>query len=250
MIVENFLRGQGLNEKDIKIYLDIFRNGQSFASSVAVRTGIDRTTTYSALKRLLKQGVIVQTQSGDVRAYVAVSPDVFVDSVDRRIEDLRGQKKVAALFAAEMRKMKKAAFLEPKVKIYEGAESIINLYQRTLEEGSRQKSFLTIKSIPEELKEFLKKHFINAKKERGVFSKVLVADTSMAARYKALDSVSNRETKIVKNHPFDLHSEIILFGKKGVAIIDFHKQIYGIVIDSETFYKTVDTLFDFVWETA
>ena len=47
-----------------------------------------------------------------------------------------------------------------------------------------------------------------------------------------------------------LASEIMLFGGREVAIIDFHKQPYGMVISSETLYKTVDGLFDFIWSVT
>jgi sugar-specific transcriptional regulator TrmB len=246
-LITSFLRNNGFNKKDELIYLDIFQHGQSFASSVSLRTGIDRTTVYSALKRLLKKGVIAQTKMNDVKAYLAVSPEIFMDSIERKINDLESEKKMAGLFVKEMTNLKKRAYVQPKIKIFEGDDAIINLYSQTLEKGGTQKSFLTLDSFPVGLKDFLTKQFIELKKRRKVFSRVLVAEGKRSERYKSLDSISNRETKIVKGHPFQLHAEIILFGGNQVAIIDFHQQIYGMVINSETFYKTVETLFDFVW---
>ncbi len=249
-VVENFLRNNGFNEKDVQIYLDIFRHQQSYASSISSRTGVDRTTVYSVIKRLLKQGVIVQTKVNDVAAYMPVSAEVFVDKVDRMIDDFKAQRKAASLFASEMSKFSKSSFLKPKIRIFEGDDAVINLYEQTLESGGTQKSFLTIKSIPQSLRHFLKDQFIKSKKKKGVFSKVLLADSKRSSKYQDLDGVSNRHTKLVKDHPFDLHSEIILFAEKEVAIIDFHKQIYGIVIESETLYKTIEALFDFIWKVV
>lgn len=246
-LIESFLRNNNFNKKDERIYLDIFKHGQSFASSIALRTGIDRTTVYSALKRLLKKGVIAQTKMNEVKAYMALSPEIFLQSVERKIDDLQSEKKMAGLFVKEMAKLNKQAFAQPKIKIFEGDDAIISLYSQTLERGGLQKSFLTLDSFPEGLKHFLTKQFIELKKRKKVFSRVLVAEGKRSERYKSLDKVSNRETRIVKGHPFQLYAEIILFGGNQVAIIDFHQQIYGMVINSETFYKTVETLFDFVW---
>lgn len=246
-IIESFLYNQKFSKTDVLVYLDIFRYGQSVASTISSRTGVDRTTVYSALKRLLKRGFIIQTRVNEVASYSAVSPEVFIDKLDNKIEDLTNEKKGAMFFVEALKKMQKTSFVQPKIRIFEGAEAIIELYSQTLVGGKTQKSFLTLKHIPNSLKDFLRVKFIKLKKKKGVFSKVLVADTLQAERYKALDNISNRETKIVKGHPFDLHSEIVLFGQKHVAIIDFHQQIYGMVIESETFYKTAETLFDFVW---
>ncbi|MEK7673557.1 MAG: helix-turn-helix domain-containing protein [Patescibacteria group bacterium] len=246
--IEKFLKNQGFNKSDSDVYLDVAKHGQSFASSVAHRTGIDRTTVYSALKRLLKKGVIVQTKVNDVMAYMSVSPEVFLDKVERNIEDLQSEKKAAQLFVDDMLKLGKSSFLQPKIKIYEGVNAVMNLYQQTLKKGQQQKSFLTIKFIPDSLKKFLTEEFMKMKQKKGVISKVIVASSKFSSRYKALDSKSNRETRIVQDHPFELHAEIILYGTQDVAIIDFHKQIYGMVISSDTFYKTIEAMFDYIWD--
>jgi hypothetical protein len=33
-----------------------------------------------------------------------------------------------------------------------------------------------------------------------------------------------------------------------VAIVDFHEQIYGMVIESATMYKTIDAMFEYIWQ--
>lgn len=246
-LITNFLTEHEFNKKDIKVYLDIYKYDQSFASSIALRTNIDRTTVYAVLKRLLKRGVIVQTKMKGAKAYLAVSPKIFMDKLDREVEILQSQKKAAALFAEEMQKIRRRSFVKPRTKIYEGTEAIIALYKQSLENPGEQKSFLTLKSIPEGLKHFLRRDFIKLKLKKGVNSKVLVANSPNAIRYQSLDGTSNRQTKIITKHPFELHSEIILFNKSEIAIIDFHEQIYGIIIESTTLYASIEALFDYIW---
>lgn len=246
-IAAHFLQEHGFNKKDIKVYRDIYKYDQSFASSISLRTGIDRTTVYAVLKRLLKQGVIVQTNLRGTKAYVAVSPKVFEDKIDREIDSLHTRKKSAKLFEEEMQKIRRRSFVRPRTKIYEGSEEIINLYKQSAEHSGEQKAFLTLKKIPDTLKQFLRKDFIQLKIQRGARSKVLVSQSPNAEKYKSLDKTSNRQTKIIKKHPFELHSEIILFNKNQIAIIDFQEHIYGIVLESETLYASIETLFDYIW---
>lgn len=244
-----FLSAQGLNKTDIAVYLDIYKYGQSYASSVATRTGIDRTTVYSALKRLLKRSIIIQTKMKDTLAYMAVSPNVFVDKLDRRLEDIALEKRQAALFVQEMLHIQRRTFLKPRTKIYEGVEAVINLFMQTIQNEGEQKSFLSLQKIPDTLKDFLRKKFIELKVKNKVTSRVLVADGPKAANYQALDARSNRKTKIIKKHPFDVHSEIILFNKNEVALIDFHDNVYGVLIESETLFKSMEALFDYIWQS-
>lgn len=245
--IYKFLGDNGFNHADIRVYLDIFKYDQSFASSVAMRTGIDRTTVYSVIKRLLKKGVIAQTKIKNTRAYFALSPKVFSDRFDNDIEMLGAQKKIANVFEIEMQKIRRRSFVKPRTKIFEGTDSIINLYKQTLETGGEHKSFLTIKRIPLSLRHFLRNEYMSLKVKNGVFSKVLLAQSEKALRYQSLDKLSNRQTKIIQKHPFDLHAEIVMFNKNEIAIIDFGEHPYGIIIDSSTLYATLEALFDYIW---
>lgn len=249
-IVVTFLKNQGLNEKDTQIYLDIFEHGQAFASSIALRTKIDRTTVYSVLKRLLKRGLLVQSVVNEVAVYIAVSPEIFVRDLDREMEEIKARKGIAAAAVVEMAKLAKSAYVKPKTRVYEGDKAIVNLYQETLVEGDVQKAFINLTSMPGAMKDFLKKRFISEKIAKKVFSKVLVTESEKSERYKTLDKASNRESRIVKAHPFNLQSEIILFNGCEVAMIDFNKQIHGIVVESETFYATMEAIFDYIWESV
>lgn len=249
-LIVTFLKKQGLNEKDVQIYLDIFQHGQSFASSIGLRTKVDRTTVYSVLKRLLKRGLILQSILNDVAVYMAVSPEVFVRNIDSDMEELLARKNVAQAFVGEMAKLAHRSFVKPKTRVYEGDKAIINLYEETLTNPGEQKAFINLRSISPAVKEFLKGKFIRSKIEHDVFSKVLIADGLNSKKYRSLDSTSNRETKIVKDYPFDLQSEIILFNKKDVAVIDFNRPIYGVVFESKTFYKTMEVIFDLIWKAA
>jgi sugar-specific transcriptional regulator TrmB len=246
-VIGSFLKNQAFNEKDIQVYLDVFRHGQSFASSIALRTGIDRTTVYSVLKRLVKRGVLVEATINDVASYMPVSPEVFLQEIDHKVDELEARRKVAGLFVDELKGLKRTVFDKPDIKIYEGIEAVIGLYERTLIKNSLQKVFTSLNSLPEGMGEFLKKRFIDLKVKKGVVSRVIVADTKFSKRYKALDLSSNRKTVIAKKYPLDLHSEVILYGEKEVAIIDFHQHIYGIVIESSTLYKSLEALFDYIW---
>lgn len=247
--IRHFLQSQGLNDTDIKIYLDIHRHSQSFASSIAARTEIDRTTVYSGIKRLLKKGIIIQTKVNDVTAYTAISPEIFADKLDMEMQEIQARKKAALLFVEEMAKTNKQSFFKPKIRIFEGVEAIRSLYEGTLAPSTTQKAFVNLTHLPHPLKEYLKEHFIKSKIKKNVSSKVIIAEGKHSEKYRSLDGNSNRQTKVVKNHPFELHAEIILFNKKEVAIIDFHQQIYGIVMESETLYKSIETVFDYIWDS-
>ncbi len=248
-LISGFLSSYGLNEKDIAVYLNIYKYGSSIASAVSLRTSIDRTTVYSVIKRLVKRGLIVQTKNKNVLCYAPVAPQVFMDKLEKEIDEMAARKKSASMFVEEMNKISRISTIKPRTRIYEGREAIESLYRATLDTKVSQKSFVSVQRIPSELQHFLKYDFINLKKRRGVQSRVLIPVSSFAQKYKALDETSNRTTKIIKNHPFELHSEIILFNEKGIAIVDFQEHSMGIIIESATLYKSIEALFDYIWQS-
>ena len=77
-VLTSFLENQGLNSKDIEIYLDIYKHGQSFASSVSHRTGIDRTTVYSVIKRFSEQKDILMFRR---KNYVLVCGKMWLEFI-------------------------------------------------------------------------------------------------------------------------------------------------------------------------
>jgi len=246
-IIDNFLNRQGLNATDRKLYLALHQHGLAHASTLSLRTEVDRTTVYSSLKRLLKAGVVAQTQSGGARAYMALPPEVFVDKVEHAAAQLRAEKRQAEVFVDAMRTLTQGNFKKHKVSIFEGKTAIISLYNLTLAQPGEQRSFLTLGEIPAGLSEFLRKTYITSKLRKQVSSRVLLADSAQARRYKTLDGKSNRRSRIVKKLPFDLHAEIILWDDDKVAIIDFHQQIYGLLIESGTLHDTLAAMFEYVW---
>jgi len=248
--INAFLTHQGLNEKDRQVYFDIHRHGPSFVSSIALRTGIDRTTVYAVIKRLLRRGILAQTKIKDIKAYLAVSPEVFADKIEFQIESLKKSHQDAKIFAQSMSKIQKHSFKKPNVTIFEGAESVRSLYEQTLERNEIQKCFLTIRQIPDSIKNFLTDTFIREKIKKEVRSKVLLKDGPHARKYQALDRRSNRETRLVKDLPVDLSSEIIVFGRNKIAIIDFNDNIYGLLIESRNLNRTLSAIFDLVWQIS
>jgi len=55
---ERSLEKIGLTGNESKIYLALLRHGTAKAGKISKRAGINRTTTYDALKRLLEKGLI------------------------------------------------------------------------------------------------------------------------------------------------------------------------------------------------
>ncbi|MTI13995.1 TrmB family transcriptional regulator [Sansalvadorimonas verongulae] len=71
----NTLQQLGMSEREIRLYLALFQLGPSSIRDIASHTGINRGTTYEALKQMAARGVISYAPKGSRRVFRAEDPD-------------------------------------------------------------------------------------------------------------------------------------------------------------------------------
>ena len=65
----------GLNEKEAKVYLALIRRGDSPVLKISKEIGIDRTTVYDILERLMGKGIVSVYIKNKSRQFSALPPD-------------------------------------------------------------------------------------------------------------------------------------------------------------------------------
>jgi sugar-specific transcriptional regulator TrmB len=235
-----------LNEKDVKIYLDLLQNGSSAASTVAARTRIDRTTVYAVLKRLLNKGFLTQGKKNKTAYFTALDPDLLETTFQKDIDEKYKQLNLLKKILPELLEQKNKDSVRPAVQIFEGADGVISLYELTLKNSKKQDAFLTVDTLPVELESYLKETYIQHKLKRKVQSRVIVSHAVQAKRYQMLDKKANRQTKIIPDGFLPFETEIII-GTDEIAVIDLSSAFFGVLIRSRSIRNTMAALFDLMW---
>jgi sugar-specific transcriptional regulator TrmB len=238
-----------LNEKDTMVYLDLLKFGSSAASTISARTNIDRTTVYSVLKRLCKRGIVVEAPDRDKSLFLALDPNVFTSKIQSEIHRKQDELKMIESVIPDLRKLQNQFSGVPIFQIFQGEEAVISLYDQMVEKGTQQDAILTLQKLPSNIKRYLMKDYIDKKLKRKLSSRVLIEDSSRAKKYKVLDYKSNRKTKLVPEGVHKFETEIIITDTDEVAMIDFQKDIVGVLIKSSTIHSTIKAVFDLVWKT-
>ena len=73
--ISEVLKDLGFEEREIKIYLTLIRSGDSPALRISKETGIDRTTTYDLLERLIGKGIVSSYIKNKSKHFSALTPE-------------------------------------------------------------------------------------------------------------------------------------------------------------------------------
>lgn len=244
----SLIRILNLNQKDLAVYLDLLKFGASAVSTVAARTNIERTTTHSVLKRLMQKGYVSRTSKGKTGLFVALDPEVFEEKIQRDFEQKRADLHIIQSVIPRLQNIEYQKTNRPAIQIFEGPEGVISLYELLLRTNKKQDAFLTIEKIPQALRGYLTRDYMKHKISQNVRSRVLIENSPTAKRYKQLDEKANRTTKLIPKGPFE--TEIIIGDNREIAIIDFSKEIVGVLIKSASIRNTFGTIFDLLWDIS
>ena len=122
------LRGIGLSDREIEIYISLLKNGPCLAISISSDTGINRTYTYELIERLLGKGIANFVIRENRKYFSVIFPKNLLNYIEEQKRALDGKQKDIEDLIPELEKLKKAhEGIEVEVfKGLEGAKTILN----------------------------------------------------------------------------------------------------------------------------
>lgn len=239
------LQKLGMTEKEIKLYLKLLEFGAAGASTLAKAIGENRTSTYSLLNAMIKKGHVSYYQKGSVKLFSATSPHILVEHF---FDDAKRLKGVLPELMAIANKHEQ----KPKITFYEGVEGIKQIGEILLEvPGSVRDSFMGIDSstIHPEIQKYYEGDFLNRRIEKGIrYRGIVTGDLPMASQHAHTDEAHLRELKYIDHNKLPVKIHIDIFPHNKVAIYSYNKEeMMGVIIEHESFYTTMKTVFKLAW---
>jgi HTH-type transcriptional regulator, sugar sensing transcriptional regulator len=243
-MIPEVLQKLGLDEKEVKIYLASLEIGQSSASIISKKSGIQRELTYVVLNRLEQKGIASHTIKNYKKYYSVITPIELSEQLEEKQLLLKS-------IIPELNKLKNNITIErPTSETFEGIEGIKTVFNNILsyyEKIEGKKILLGYGSAGyfEELLKWSFPHFIDKRSKLGI-------------KFKG---IYNKSKKGIEKIKLPL-SEIRFFDKEAespsfyliypghVAIIIFNKEPLGIIIKSKEIYESYNLYFDMLWKNS
>lgn len=239
MTPEQALKSIGLQDKEVAIYLACLELGQESVAAIAKKAAVKRPTAYLVLESLRERGLVNTATRGRRTIYGVEAPAKLLGILRERERSL--QTVLPYLEALNNR-----AAAKPRIRFYEGREGVLQVYYEMLAVPEIRFWGSMAAILPEfsdVIENFIK---ISQMKKPKVFD--LLTDTPQDRDYARRAIRPGYELRFF---PPELKVAVdsMLAGNK-LAMIAFHPEPHGLIIESEAMASSFRSLWQLAWQGA
>lgn len=242
--IVTLLTGLGVSASEATTYAALLEIESVSIRKLAAHTGINRGTTYDALKSLVATGLVSVRRRGSREQYTAESPERIYEIIREKRRDLLESTTAAQRIVPELLARQTGTTGKPLVRYYEDDEGIVTILKDVLEvcRNIDTPQYYAYSSSP--IRQYLYRQFPQFTKRRiaeGINVKVIaVGDGGEIAE--------NSERKWLRDANEHASSYTLIYGHK-VAIISIanNDTPYGVVIEDAGAASMQRLLFDQLW---
>lgn len=253
--IKEILRELDLNDIEIQVFLSLLDIGSGVTSLIAGNAGLNRITTYEALKRLSKKGLVKIRAKKDSSVKYFV-PEGF-ETIKEKLEIKRKTIETAISSAREMKSYFDAKFRhkegKPEVLFYEGKEGIQKALMDTLKDNPDEiLSFSSAESLDEGFDSSFLKEYWNKRVSLKIKTRGILPDTEKARKdfSKERNQKELRELLFLPSSLFSFKNEIDMYGDIMVIISLIKGSEHAVIIKSPSVVQGMRSVFETMWNVA
>ncbi len=244
-LIQDSLSQFGLSAKESKFFLICFKIGPATINEIARKARIRRSTAYLIAETLLQKQLIEEDLHHYKKKIVTVEPKTLLRMLSAKQRAIGRQELELKEKLADLQAVYNASDVRPKVRVFEGINGLSAVEKDIL---SAKKEILLWTNQETENNFFSKQfhnQFIEIRKRKGIFIRVLAVNNKKGRLLQSTDKGSLRETRLLpKNRSFS--PETYIYDDK-IAMLDYKKDIIGVIIQSEPLSSAQKAVFELSW---
>jgi sugar-specific transcriptional regulator TrmB len=243
--VLDLLLGLGISRNEAITYIALLSMESVSIRKVADVTGINRGTTYEAIKSLVTQGLVSVRQTGKREYYTAESPERIYDIIRDMRRDLLDASNTAKDLIPNLLAEKASSAGRPLVRYYQDDDGVVTILKDVLQTCRQLSEPMYHTYSSNYVSQYLYRKFPAFTERRiaeGIFVKVIGVG-------EGGEMAAESERKWLANPPAErVSSYTIIYGNR-VAVISISKDEtpYGVVIEDSGVANMQRLLFDQLW---
>jgi len=236
------LKRLGLNEKESRIYITALGLGKFSVLALSEKVEIKRPTCYLVLEDLKRKGLITTFPKARKVLYVAEHPNNLLKNTETAFS-------LAKKLMPELQSLMGSDIEKPILKVYSGQSGIQNIYEDMTDDGKDIFYFASVKDLVESVGQEFLDDWIKKRITKGMKStSIRIKESEM--NYKLYGN-SPENLRTIRYAPigFTMPYTIFIYNNK-VAFVSTKKDLFGFVIESPDFVRSIKALFDIVWDVS
>ncbi len=247
MTIEEVLNKIGLTDREIKVYLSGLKTGPVLATSLAKKTGINRTNLYSILKSLQEKGLVSQGDKSYSKYFIMEDPVRLRESLERKINRDQAIQKELNFILPSLKSFSPTLAITPRIKVFEGKEGIINMLEEIHKQQIKEIQIIQGGKETEEIVgEDIMMELVQKRIERGIRNRALKMKSSI--KTLAEDEAELRETRILPPG-FNFKTSLIIY-RDNATIISSQEEDFGFTIRSQELAQFFKAFFETLWKIS
>lgn len=241
------LKNIGLREDEATVYAAGLELGPASVLELARKTGVNRTTLYAVLDRLLTERLFAKTITGKKMLYVAEPPEKLKILLQERLSTLN-------TVLPELLLLGRKGVFKPTMKYTEGIEGIKNVYRDSLQTKEKAVfAFVGVERLTAQsriLNEFWENEYRVGRKKNEILGKVIIPDNAEGRAFKAKDETHNRESRMVPASSYNFEGEVLMYDNVVCFISYTQDEEFALSLESKAIAKTMKMIWQIVWTTG
>lgn len=228
----------GFTPNEVKVYLTLLRIGRSMAGRLAKESNLERTSTYNALKNLIKKGIVSYLIESNKKVFAPAEPSKIVDMFKEKQD--RASLLIPSLMNIKQFEREKESIL--KFKGYSGIKTVMNNILNTCKKNEEYLILGMEGQLSERLPTFAK-IYVARKDEKKLRARALIRKVKEGHKM-------SKYTKI-RYLPEETSSNISIniYGNK-VALIIWSDTPEAVIIDNKETADAFRIYFEIIWSNA
>lgn len=244
--IEQFLTQFGLTEKEAQVYLAALKYGAQTASTVALKTGLPRSTVNFLFGELLQKGLISKENRHNTTYYIAIGPETLHRKIEEQKNHLQKLESDFKNYLPFLKHIGGGGVPLSKVTSYEGLEGLYHLVDDTCENDESVYFISGHNNMHPKMREYIEKVYIPkskkhthknkmiinkgasaeqyVKKAKGVYDEVIFVDPAKNP-FRLTTAIHGDHTLFASYDPEDMSGVII----KNPLIADHMRMIFNVV---------------------
>ena len=245
-IIEKQVQATGLSSNEVSADLALLDLGKGTVSQISRKAGLNRTTGYDILDRLVAKRLVSISGKEPKQEYLAESPDRIENLLLDELEEKQNQLENARKTIPQLKSMHNVAG-RPQIRFYEGTEGLQQVYEDTLTSNEPIRAYASVEDVHKALPNYFPQYY-KRRTQKNIPIRAIFTDTPEGRELSKHDEEEIRQSAFVSAQQYGFHPEINIYDNK-IMIASWREKL-GIIIESGEIADAMKKIFELAWIAA